>query len=141
MDVLTTPPPALRALLADLRREIREQCPDLAVRITYAPSQHFDAFVEVYLDTQPNQLSPAFRDALFNRTGGHALFTVELLREIHGSVLQDRVRAAQLEVLRSRFSSSRSSLVSRSRQSTSNIASSTAVQRLQMAAPISFQQA
>src|SRR4051794_7541704 len=52
MNVATPPPPALRALLADLRREIREQCPDLAVRIVYAPSQQFDAFVEVYLESE-----------------------------------------------------------------------------------------
>jgi DNA-binding SARP family transcriptional activator/predicted ATPase len=39
-------------------------------------------FVEAYLDMQPNRLDPAFREALFGRTGGHALFTVELLREM-----------------------------------------------------------
>jgi predicted ATPase/transcriptional regulator with XRE-family HTH domain len=39
-------------------------------------------FVEAYLDTQPNRLGAAFREALFRRTGGHALFTVELLREM-----------------------------------------------------------
>src|SRR5690349_14173480 len=47
----TTTPPALRALLSELRQEIREQCPDLAVRVTYAPYQHIDAFLEVYADT------------------------------------------------------------------------------------------
>lgn len=39
-------------------------------------------FVEAYLDTQPNRLGPEFRAALFQHTGGHALFTVELLREM-----------------------------------------------------------
>lgn len=39
-------------------------------------------FVEAYLDTQPNRLDAEFREALFRRTGGHALFTVELLREM-----------------------------------------------------------
>jgi class 3 adenylate cyclase/predicted ATPase len=48
-------------------------------------------FVEAYLDTQPNRLGAAFREALFKRTGGHALFTVELVREMQerGDVRQD----------------------------------------------------
>jgi hypothetical protein len=48
-------------------------------------------FVEAYLDTQPNRLGSAFRAALFNRTGGHALFTVELVRELQerGDLHQD----------------------------------------------------
>src|SRR5262249_46471894 len=48
-------------------------------------------FVEAYLDTRPNRLSPAFREALFARTAGHALFTVELVRELRerGDVRQD----------------------------------------------------
>ncbi len=37
-------------------------------------------FVDAYLDAEPNQLGDAFRKALFQRTGGHALFTVELVR-------------------------------------------------------------
>lgn len=39
-------------------------------------------FVDAYLDTQPNQLDEPFRQALFAHTGGHALFTVELLRDM-----------------------------------------------------------
>jgi len=48
-------------------------------------------FVEAYLDTQPNRLGADFREALFDRTGGHALFTVELVRELQerGDVRQD----------------------------------------------------
>lgn len=42
-------------------------------------------FVDAYLDTQPNKLDEAFREALFSHTGGYALFTVELLRD-----MQDR---------------------------------------------------
>ena len=44
----------MRAILAELRREIGEQCPDLAVRVTYAPVQHIDAFIEVYADPGAN---------------------------------------------------------------------------------------
>ena len=38
------------------------------------------AFVNDYLDTLPNQFLPAFRQAFFAQTRGHALFTAELLR-------------------------------------------------------------
>ena len=40
------------------------------------------AFVEALIDSQPNQLDADFRHQLFQQTGGHALFTVELLREL-----------------------------------------------------------
>jgi len=48
-------------------------------------------FVEAFLDSQPNRLSPTFRDTLYRHTGGHALFTVELLRNLwgYGSIAQD----------------------------------------------------
>ncbi|UCC41265.1 MAG: protein kinase [Candidatus Aminicenantes bacterium] len=39
-------------------------------------------FLDTFLDTQPNQLGGAFRDILFQQTKGHALFTIELLREM-----------------------------------------------------------
>jgi len=38
------------------------------------------AFVEAYLDTEPNCLSGKFRETLYRHTSGHPLFTVELLR-------------------------------------------------------------
>ncbi|UCC64401.1 MAG: AAA family ATPase, partial [Anaerolineae bacterium] len=37
-------------------------------------------FVEALLDTEPNRLDPVFRETLHRHTGGHPLFTVELLR-------------------------------------------------------------
>jgi DNA-binding SARP family transcriptional activator/tetratricopeptide (TPR) repeat protein len=43
------------------------------------------AFVDAFLDTEPNQLDVAFRDTLYQHTGGNPLFTIELL---HG--LQER---------------------------------------------------
>ena len=38
------------------------------------------AFVAALLDSEPNRLGAEFREALRRHTGGHALFTVELLR-------------------------------------------------------------
>lgn len=40
------------------------------------------AFVEAYVDTESNRLGALFRDALYAQTGGHALFTVESLRNL-----------------------------------------------------------
>ncbi|MCJ7627515.1 MAG: hypothetical protein MUO50_03905, partial [Longimicrobiales bacterium] len=40
------------------------------------------AFVDALIGTEPNALGPAFRDSLFRQTQGHALFTVELLRDL-----------------------------------------------------------
>ena len=42
-------------------------------------------FVEALVDSEPNHLGPSFREALYEQTRGHALFTVELLR-----AMQDR---------------------------------------------------
>jgi tetratricopeptide (TPR) repeat protein len=49
------------------------------------------AFVEAYVDGEPNRLGAAFRQALYDHTGGNPLFTVELLRsfERDGSLVQD----------------------------------------------------
>ena len=49
------------------------------------------AFVEALVDSEPNRLGTAFREALYRHTGGHALFTVELLRglEQRGDLLRD----------------------------------------------------
>jgi DNA-binding SARP family transcriptional activator/predicted ATPase len=60
--------------------------------ITVAVGEHEDrGFVEALVDSEPNRLGVEFRDMLFRRTRGHALFTVELLRglEERGDLIQD----------------------------------------------------
>jgi DNA-binding SARP family transcriptional activator len=49
-------------------------------------------FVEALLDSEPNRLGAAFRDTLYRHTGGHPLFTVELLRGLQerGDLRQDQ---------------------------------------------------
>ncbi|MBU1879941.1 MAG: hypothetical protein KJ734_13430, partial [Chloroflexi bacterium] len=49
------------------------------------------AFVEAFLDSEPNRLGTTFREALYRHTGGQALFTVELLRGLqeHGDLVRD----------------------------------------------------
>jgi len=48
-------------------------------------------FIDALLDAEPHRLSGDFRSALFHRTEGHPLFTVELLRAMQdrGDLLQD----------------------------------------------------
>ncbi len=68
--------------LADIVRELKRQHGDIWLDLGAMAPVEGRQFVEAYLDTQPNRLGLAFREALFQRTGGHALFTVELLREM-----------------------------------------------------------
>ena len=48
-------------------------------------------FVEALLETQPNSLGAAFRETLYQQSGGHALFTVELVRDMQdrGDLVRD----------------------------------------------------
>jgi predicted ATPase len=48
-------------------------------------------FVEALLDNEPNRLGRSFRDMLHRQTGGHALFTIELLRGLQeqGALVKD----------------------------------------------------
>ncbi len=54
------------------------------IRINLAELQEAEElhFVNTLLDRQPNRFSDNFREALYDHTGGHALFTVELLRDM-----------------------------------------------------------
>jgi DNA-binding SARP family transcriptional activator/tetratricopeptide (TPR) repeat protein len=51
-------------------------------------------FVDALLDSEPNRLGQGFRQALFQRTWGHPLFTVELLRRMQerGNLVRDEDR-------------------------------------------------
>jgi DNA-binding SARP family transcriptional activator len=77
--------------LADVLSELKRWHGDIWLDLGKVVEAEGRRFVQAYLDTQPNRLDPVFRQALFQRTGGHALFTVELLREMQerGDVHQD----------------------------------------------------
>jgi predicted ATPase len=68
--------------LAETLSELKRRHGDIWLDLGELAEADGRRFVEAYLDTQPNRLGPDFREALFDRTGGHALFTVELLREM-----------------------------------------------------------
>jgi len=52
------------------------------------------SFVDALLDAEPNRLREMFRQALFRHTGGHPLFTIELLQDMQerGDLTQDEER-------------------------------------------------
>jgi predicted ATPase len=68
--------------------ELRRVKGDIVVELDQSDGR---AFVEDYVDTEPNRLGARFRDALYAQTGGHALFTVETLRNLQarGALYKD----------------------------------------------------
>ncbi|MGC9394775.1 MAG: AAA family ATPase [Anaerolineae bacterium] len=72
--------------------EFKRQFGDVWVDLRQADAAQGDTFVNALVDTEANRLGQEFRDALFARTGGHPLFTVELLRalEARGVLVRDK---------------------------------------------------
>ncbi len=77
----------LEPVLADYRARFGDAWLDLAA----ADEVEGRTFVERFLDSEPNVLGEGFRAALFSRTRGHPLFTVELLRamQTRGDLVHD----------------------------------------------------
>ncbi|MGA9534233.1 MAG: ABC transporter substrate-binding protein, partial [Anaerolineales bacterium] len=65
----------LKTILPEFQRYFGDTVIDLG----RLPNEENRQFVESYLDSEPNQLDQTFREALYDRTEGHPLFTVELL--------------------------------------------------------------
>ncbi len=74
-----------RHLLAKVLGEFRRTFGDVWLSLSWAGEKRGRRFVNALLDSEPNRLGEHFRAALFKLTGGHPLFTIELLR-----TLQDR---------------------------------------------------
>ncbi len=68
--------------LAAIVGELKRLHGDIWLDLGALSSAEGRAFVDAYLDRQPNRLGEEFRAAVFRHTDGHALFTVELLREM-----------------------------------------------------------
>ena len=77
--------------LAKVVAEFKRYYGDVVVDLDRAAQTEGRQFVDAFLDTEPNRLGEAFRAALYRHTGGHPLFTVELLREMQerGDLVQD----------------------------------------------------
>jgi ABC-type oligopeptide transport system substrate-binding subunit/DNA-binding SARP family transcriptional activator len=74
----------LRRLLDEFRRTYG----DVSLDLNQAPGR---AFVDAIIDSEANRLDEAFRQTLYQRTAGHPLFTVELLRDMQerGDLVHD----------------------------------------------------
>jgi DNA-binding SARP family transcriptional activator/predicted ATPase len=74
--------------LEPIVNELQRECGDIEVDLDQAEGRQF---VDAFLDSEPNRLGAAFRKTLYRHTGGHALFTVELLRGLQerGDLLRD----------------------------------------------------
>jgi adenylate cyclase len=77
----------LEKVLAELKRYFGDVRVDLG-KADEAEGKHF---VDALVDTEPNRLGDGFRQALYHHTGGHPLFTIELLRDMQerGDLVQD----------------------------------------------------
>jgi adenylate cyclase len=72
--------------------EMKRYYGDIIVDLDQAIAERGREFVDAYLDAQLNCLDDHFRESLFEHTGGHPLFTVELLLHMRerGDLVQDK---------------------------------------------------
>ena len=77
--------------LEQVVNEVKRYYGDILVDLDEERDSDGRGFIDAYLDAEPNMLDARFRDALFDRTGGHPLFTVELLQnmEERGDLVRD----------------------------------------------------
>jgi DNA-binding SARP family transcriptional activator len=77
----------LQKLLAEFRRTYGE----FQIDLDQFEETKGRAFVDAWLDTEPNRLGEDFRSVLFRHTAGHPLFTIELLRSMQerGELFED----------------------------------------------------
>ncbi len=77
----------LEKVLAEFKRYFG----DIRIDLDLAQEAEGRRFVDALLDTEPNRLGQEFRAAMYRHTGGHPLFTVELLRDMQerGNLVRD----------------------------------------------------
>lgn len=71
--------------------EMKRYHGDIEIDLDQAREDDSRAFVDAFLDLEPNRLGTAFRTAMQQHTGGHPLFTVEMLRNLQerGDLVRD----------------------------------------------------
>lgn len=79
--------------LEPIVHELTRYCGDIVIDLDDLPATVNRQFVDALIDAEPNELDEEFRKALFHQTGGHALFTVELIRAMQSR--GDLIRNAQ----------------------------------------------
>ncbi len=77
--------------LAKVLNEFKRTLGDVWVDLSWVEERDERRFMDALVDSEPNRLGDGFREALFERTEGHPLFTIELLRAMQdrGELLQD----------------------------------------------------
>jgi tetratricopeptide (TPR) repeat protein len=72
--------------------ELKRYHGDIVLDLSRADPDEGRAFTNELIDSEPNHLNAAFREALFAHTDGHPLFTVELLRNLQerGNLVKDK---------------------------------------------------
>lgn len=82
------PRPGAAERLGGILRSLRSQHEDMLVDLDRSAGEEF---IGDLLDAEPNRLGADFRRTLYRHTGGHPLFTVELLRGMRtrGDLVQD----------------------------------------------------
>ncbi len=77
--------------LTPIVQEFKRRYGDIEIEIGSMAPETGRAFIGALLDREPNRLDETFREALFRRTQGYPLFTVELLREMQArrDLIQD----------------------------------------------------
>jgi tetratricopeptide (TPR) repeat protein len=72
--------------------ELKRYHGDIVLDLSRNDSEERRAFTNELIDLEPNRFDAAFREQLFAHTDGHALFTVELLRNLQerGNLVKDK---------------------------------------------------
>ena len=71
--------------------ELQRDFGDIVLDLDQADAAAGRELLEAILDSEPNRLGETFRETLYRHTGGHPLFTLELLRGMRerGDLVQD----------------------------------------------------
>lgn len=90
-DVMSLARDGERHPLGPILSEITRYHGDATIDLSSVERAEGRSFVDGLLDAEPNALDEAFREALYERTEGHPLFTVELIRALKeaGDIQQD----------------------------------------------------
>ncbi|MEJ2598355.1 MAG: ABC transporter substrate-binding protein [Anaerolineales bacterium] len=77
--------------LEKLLAELKVRYGDIWIDLNQVGTHEGQHFVKEFLDSEPNRLSEAFRESLYSYTQGHALFTIEMLRNLEerGDLVKD----------------------------------------------------
>jgi len=90
-EEVTLPRDGERHPLVPILNDFKRRFGEITIDLQKTNDQTGRLFLDALLDSEPNQLGLDFRDRFFERTQGHPLFTVELLRAMQnrGDLVRD----------------------------------------------------